>query len=201
MTDTNNNKAKHKARMQEQKAKVDERIAAATQDKGLLLVITGNGKGKSTSGFGTVARAVGHGLTAAVVQYVKGGWACGERDLLEKNGVTFHVMGTGFTWETQDKDTDIKAAQAAWQHSKSLLQDPSIDVVLLDEITYMLTYKYIDLDEVIAALNARPKDQHVVITGRACHRAIIDMADTVSEVRSIKHAFDNGIQAQKGIDW
>jgi len=201
MTDTNADKAKHKARMQQQKAKVDERIAAATQDKGLLLVITGNGKGKSTSGFGTVARAVGHGLSAAVVQYVKGGWACGERDLLEKNGVTFHVMGTGFTWETQDKETDIKAAQAAWEHSKTLLQDPSIDVVLLDEITYMLTYKYIDLDEVLAVLLSRPKQQHVVITGRACHRAIIDMADTVSEVRSIKHAFDNGIQAQKGIDW
>jgi cob(I)alamin adenosyltransferase len=201
MTDTNNDKAKHKARMQDQKAKVDERIAAATQDKGLLLVITGNGKGKSTSGFGTVARAVGHGLTAAVVQYVKGGWACGERNLLEKNGVTFHVMGTGFTWETQDKETDIKAAEAAWQHSKILLQDPSINVVLLDEITYMLTYKYIDLDEVLEVLSSRPKDQHVVITGRACHRAIIEIADTVSEVRSIKHAFDNGIQAQKGIDW
>jgi|TARA_B110000902_G_scaffold247119_1_gene302865 cob(I)alamin adenosyltransferase len=201
MTDTNNDKAKHKARMQDQKAKVDERIAAATQDKGLLLVITGNGKGKSTSGFGTVARAVGHGLTAAVVQYVKGGWACGERNLLEKNGVTFHVMGTGFTWETQDKETDIKAAEAAWQHSKILLQDPSIDVVLLDEITYMLTYKYIELDEVLEVLSSRPKDQHVVITGRACHRAIIEIADTVSEVRSIKHAFDNGIQAQKGIDW
>ena len=201
MTDTNNDKAKHKARMQDQKAKVDERIAAATQDKGLLLVITGNGKGKSTSGFGTVARAVGHGLTAAVVQYVKGGWACGERNLLEKNGVTFHVMGTGFTWETQDKETDIKAAEAAWQHSKILLQDPSINVVLLDEITYMLTYKYIELDEVLEVLSSRPKDQHVVITGRACHRAIIEIADTVSEVRSIKHAFDNGIQAQKGIDW
>ena len=200
MTDTDN-KAKHKARMQQQKAKVDERIAAATQDKGLLLVITGNGKGKSTSGFGTVVRAVGHGLTAAVVQYVKGGWECGERNLLEKNGVSFHVMGTGFTWETQDKETDIKAAQAAWQHSKTLLQDPKLNVVLLDEITYMLTYKYIDLDEVTTALLNRPKDQHVIITGRACHRTIMDMADTVSEVRPIKHAFDNGIQAQQGIDW
>ena len=200
MTDTEN-KTKHKARMQQQKAKVDERIAAATQDKGLLLVITGNGKGKSTSGFGTVVRAVGHGLTAAVVQYVKGGWECGERNLLEKNGVSFHVMGTGFTWETQDKETDIKAAQAAWQHSKTLLQDPKLNVVLLDEITYMLTYKYIDLDEVTSALLNRPKDQHVIITGRACHRTIMDMADTVSEVRPIKHAFDNGIQAQQGIDW
>jgi cob(I)alamin adenosyltransferase len=192
---------RHKKRMQQQKAKVDKRIAAAQEDKGLLLVLTGNGKGKSTSGFGTIARAVGHGLKASVVQYVKGGWECGERNLLEKNGVEFHVMGTGFTWETQDKDTDIQAAQAAWQHSKKLLQDPSIDVVLLDEITYMITYKYIDLDEVVAVLSSRPKDQHVVITGRACHRAIIEIADTVSEVRPVKHAFDNGIKAQKGIDW
>lgn len=194
-------KAHHKKRMQDQKAKVDERIAAAQEDKGLLLVLTGNGKGKSTSGFGTITRAVGHGLNAKVVQYVKGGWECGERDLLEKNGVEFHVMGTGFTWETQDKETDIKAAQAAWAYSKTLLQDPSVDVILLDEITYMVTYKYIDLDEVLAALTARPKDQHVVITGRACHRAIIELADTVSEVRPVKHAFDNGIKAQKGIDW
>lgn len=200
MTDEKDND-RHKTRMQEQKAKVDERIAAAQEDKGLLLVLTGNGKGKSTSGFGTIARAVGHGLKATVVQYVKGGWECGERNLLEKNGVEFHVMGTGFTWDTQDKETDTQAAQAAWEHSKKLLQDPSIDVVLLDEITYMITYKYIDLDEVVAALNARPKDQHVVITGRACHRAIIEIADTVSEVRPIKHAFDNGIKAQQGIDW
>ncbi|MEP0357663.1 cob(I)yrinic acid a,c-diamide adenosyltransferase [Paraglaciecola sp.] len=194
-------KTRHKKRMEQQKAKVDERIAAAQEDKGLLLVLTGNGKGKSTSGFGTITRAVGHGLNAKVVQYVKGGWECGERDLLEKNGVEFHVMGTGFTWETQDKETDIKAAQAAWDYSKTLLQDPRVDVILLDEITYMVTYKYIDLDEVIAALTARPKDQHVVITGRACHRAIIEIADTVSEVRPVKHAFDNGIKAQKGIDW
>ncbi len=130
-----------------------------------------------------------------------GGWECGERNLLEKNGVEFHVMGTGFTWETQDKDLDKLAAQTAWEHSKTCLQDPSINVVLLDEITYMITYKYIDLDEVIAALNTRPKGQHVVITGRACHRSIIEMADTVSEVRPIKHAFDNGIKAQQGIDW
>lgn len=200
MTD-NEQDQKHKTRMQQQKANVDKRIAAAQEDKGLLLVITGNGKGKSTSGFGTVARAVGHGLTAAVVQYVKGTWDCGERNLLEKNGVTFHVMGTGFTWETQNKETDIKAAQAAWQHSKTLLTDPSINLVLLDEITYMVTYKYIDLDEVLEVLANRPKDQHVVITGRACHRSIIEIADTVSEVRPIKHAFDNGIKAQKGIDW
>tara|TARA_R110001592_G_scaffold89410_3_gene262967 strand:+ start:49 stop:669 length:621 start_codon:yes stop_codon:yes gene_type:complete len=201
MSDSTDNNDRHKARMQQQKAKVDERIANAQIEKGVLIVITGNGKGKSTSGFGTVARAVGHGLKATVVQYVKGTWPCGERDLLEKLGVEFHVMGTGFTWETQDKETDKAAAQKAWEFSKVCLQDPSIDLLLLDEITYMLTYKYIDVDEVIDALSNRPENQHVVITGRACHRAVIDLADTVSEVRPIKHAFEAGIKAQKGIDW
>jgi cob(I)alamin adenosyltransferase len=201
MSDSTDNNDRHKARMQQQKAKVDERIANAQIEKGVLIVITGNGKGKSTSGFGTVARAVGHGLKATVVQYVKGTWPCGERDLLEKLGVEFHVMGTGFTWETQDKETDKAAAQKAWEFSKACLQDPSIDLLLLDEITYMLTYKYIDVNEVIDALSNRPKNQHVVITGRACHRAVIDLADTVSEVRPIKHAFEAGIKAQKGIDW
>lgn len=192
---------KHQQRMQKIKDKVDARIDAAQDERGLLIVITGNGKGKSTSGFGTVARAVGHGLTAAVVQYIKGAWECGERNLLAKVGVEFHVMATGFTWDTQDKSKDIAAAQEVWQESKRLLNDPSIDVVLLDEITYMLSYKYLDLDEVIAAITNRPIHQHVIITGRACHRAIIDIADTVSEVQSIKHAFDNNIKAQKGIDW
>ena len=192
---------KHKTRMQKQKAIVDEQIAAATVDKGLLLVITGNGKGKSTSGFGTIARAVGHGLKAAVVQYVKGTWDCGERNLLQQHGVDFHVMGTGFTWETQDKALDTKAAQAAWEHSKTLLTNPDIDIVLLDEITYMISFKYLDLDDVLDTLKNRPKGQHVVITGRGCHRAIIDLADTVSEVQSIKHAFENGVRAQKGVDW
>lgn len=191
----------HKKRMQAVKEKVDQRIDDAQEERGLLIVITGNGKGKSTSGFGTVARAVGHGLNAAVVQYIKGTWACGERSLLEKAGVSFDVMATGFTWNTQDKEQDIAAAQKVWQRSKVLLQDDSVDVILLDELTYMVAYKYIDLDEVINALKNRPKDQNVIITGRGCHRAIIDLADTVSEVQSIKHAFDSGIKAQKGIDW
>ncbi|MFC3122773.1 cob(I)yrinic acid a,c-diamide adenosyltransferase [Agaribacter flavus] len=194
-------KEKHRARMQEQKAKVDERIAQAQEERGILIVITGNGKGKSTSGFGTVARAVGHSMRAAVVQFVKGTWPCGERDLLQKCGVPFHVMGTGFTWETQDKDTDIKAAKEAWEQAKIWLADPNIDLVLLDEITYMLSFKYLDLEEVLQTLASRPKDQSVIVTGRACHRAITDMADTVSEVKPLKHAFDNGIKAQKGIDW
>ena len=187
--------------MQSVKEKVDQRIDDAQEERGLLIVITGNGKGKSTSGFGTIARAVGHGLSAAVVQYIKGTWACGERALLENAGVSFDVMATGFTWNTQDKTQDIAAAQKVWQRNKALLQDDSIDVILLDELTYMVAYKYIDLDEVISALTNRPKDQHVIITGRGCHRAIIDLADTVSEVQSIKHAFDSGIKAQKGIDW
>jgi len=192
---------KHKSRMQKHKSKVDERIQAAQEERGIIIVITGNGKGKSTSGFGTVARAVGHGLTAAVVQFIKGTWDCGERDLLQQHGVDFHVMGTGFTWETQDRQKDIQAAQAVWQKTKVLLADESVDLVLLDEMTYMLTYKYLELDEIIQALQNRPRHQHVVITGRACHRAIMEKADTVSEVQSVKHAFDNGIKAQKGIDW
>ncbi len=198
---TEQKQTRHQERMQRTKAKIDEKIDAAQQEKGLIIVITGNGKGKSTSGFGTVARAVGHGLTAAVAQYIKGSWTCGERDLLSKSGVEFHVMNTGFTWDTQDKEKDTAAAQLIWKESKRLLQDDNINLVLLDELTYMVTYKYIDLDDVIQALNNRPAKQHVVITGRACHRALIDLADTVSEVKSIKHAFDAGIKAQQGIDW
>jgi len=191
----------HKKRMQKLKDKVDERIENATEERGLLIVITGNGKGKSTSGFGTIARAVGHGLNTAVVQYIKGTWACGERTLLENAGVKFEVMGTGFTWNTQDKEKDIAAAQEAWQKTKGFLTDKNIDVLLLDEITYMLAYKYIELTDVLTALKNRPVNQHVIITGRACHREVIELADTVSEVQSIKHAFDSGIKAQKGIDW
>ena len=191
----------HKKRMQKLKEKVDERIESATEERGLLIVITGNGKGKSTSGFGTVARAVGHGLTAAVVQFIKGTWACGERQLLENAGVSFEVMGTGFTWNTQDKEKDTAAAKKAWDKTLELLQDESIDVVLLDELTYMVAYKYLELEDVLSALKARPARQHVIITGRGCHRELIDLADTVSEVQSVKHAFDNGVKAQKGIDW
>ena len=198
---TDQKQQNHKQRMQKTKEKVDEKINAAQEERGMLIVITGNGKGKSTSGFGTIARAVGHGLHAAVVQYIKGSWACGERQLLANAGVEFHVMNTGFTWNTQDKEKDILAAQKVWQETKRLLNDKSIDVLLLDEITYMVSYKYIDLDEVITALNNRPTMQHVIITGRSCHRALIDLADTVSEIQSVKHAFDSGVKAQKGIDW
>jgi len=192
---------RHKARQQKVKQGVDAQIAAAQDEKGILLVLTGNGKGKSTSGFGSVARAVGHGHKAAVVQFIKGTWACGERNLLEGAGVEFHVMGTGFTWETQDKETDTQAAMEAWVEAEKLLKDESINMVLLDELTYMVSYHYIDLERVLTALKNRPPMQHVIITGRACHRDIIELADTVSEIQPIKHAFNDGIKAQLGFDY
>ncbi len=165
------------------------------------MVITGNGKGKSTAGFGTVLRAVGHGKTASVVQFVKGQWPCGERNVLEKLGVEFCVMGTGFTWNTQDKELDTKAAQAAWQEAKKMLADESQDIVLLDELTYMVSYHYIDVEEVVQAIKNRPPMQHVIITGRACHRALLDIADTISEVKPTRHAFENGVKARIGFDY
>jgi cob(I)alamin adenosyltransferase len=192
---------RHRERQQRLKTQVDSAVAAATDEKGLLLVITGNGKGKSTSGFGTVARAVGHGFTAAVVQFIKGSWDCGERNLLQQHGVQFAVMATGFTWDTQDKAADIAAAEQVWQQAEQFLADPAIDVVLLDELTYMLSYHYLPLERIEQALLQRPPTQHVVITGRACHRRLIELADTVSEVQNIKHAFDHGIKSQRGIDW
>ncbi|WP_350225760.1 cob(I)yrinic acid a,c-diamide adenosyltransferase [Vibrio parahaemolyticus] len=196
-----NKEARHKARQQKVKEQVDAKIAAAQEEKGLLLIITGNGKGKSTSGFGTIARAVGHGLRCSVAQFIKGTWDNGERNLLEKLGVEFQVMATGFTWETQNKTADTEAAQLVWKECKRMLQDDSIDVILFDELTYMVSYGYIDLDEVVEALNNRPKMQSVVITGRGAHRTLIEMADTVSEVKNVKHAFESGVKALKGVDW
>ncbi|UTZ22252.1 cob(I)yrinic acid a,c-diamide adenosyltransferase [Vibrio campbellii] len=196
-----NREARHKARQQKVKEQVDAKIAAAQEEKGLLLIITGNGKGKSTSGFGTIARAVGHGLKCSVAQFIKGTWDNGERNLLEKLGVEFQVMATGFTWETQNKTADTQAAQLVWQECKRMLKDESIDVILFDELTYMVSYGYIDLDEVVEALNNRPKMQSVVITGRGAHRTLIEMADTVSEVKNVKHAFESGVKALKGVDW
>lgn len=194
-------KAKHQERQQRLKEKVDERIDAAQKEQGVFQIITGNGKGKSTSGFGCVARCVGHGMKAAVAQFIKGTWDCGERNLLEKFDVEFAVMNTGFTWETQNKESDTIAAQATWKAAKAMLADNTIDLVLLDEMTYMVTYSYVDLDEVITAITNRPSMQSVIITGRAAHRSLIELADTVSEVKNIKHAFEAGIKAQKGFDF
>jgi cob(I)alamin adenosyltransferase len=201
MTNDDQSQNRHKERQQKVKEKVDAKIAAAQEEKGLFLIITGNGKGKSTSGFGMVTRAVGHGQKCAVAQFIKGSWDNGEKNLLEKLDVEFQVMATGFTWETQNKATDTLAAQEVWQECKRMLRDNTIDVVLFDELTYMVTYGYIDLDEVIEAISQRPKMQSVIVTGRAAHRRLIELADTVSEVRNVKHAFENGIKARKGIDW
>jgi len=193
---------RHKKAMQRKKAHVDQRIAAATIDKGLLLVLTGNGKGKSSSAFGMLTRSVGHGLRCGVVQFIKGQWECGEHLLFASHPlVEFHVMNTGFTWETQDREADIAAAEATWSHAEALLTNPEIQVVLLDELTYMLTYGYLDAERILTALRLRPSHQHVVITGRNASQALIDLADTVSEVADIKHAFNAGVRVQKGIDY
>lgn len=192
---------RHQQRQQKLKSQVDARIAAAENDKGLLLVLTGNGKGKTSSGFGMVLRTVGHGKKAAVVQFIKGSWASGERNVLEPLGVPFAVMATGFTWETQNRALDMAAAAGVWQQAKQFLADPTIDLVLLDELTYMLSYDYLDLADVLQSLTNRPAQQHVVVTGRGCHRALLDIADTISEVQNIRHAFDHGIRAQQGVDW
>ncbi|CNH69883.1 cob(I)yrinic acid a,c-diamide adenosyltransferase [Yersinia ruckeri] len=192
---------RHQQRQQRLKEKVDSRIAAAQETRGILIVMTGNGKGKTTAAFGTVTRAVGHGKHAGVIQFIKGEWPNGERNLLEPHGVEFQVMATGFTWDTQNKATDTAACQEVWQHGLRMLADPGLDLVVMDELTYMVSYCYLTPEEVIAALNARPEHQTVIITGRGCHRDLLALADTVSELRPVKHAFDSGIKAQQGIDW
>lgn len=192
---------RHRERQQRVKDKVDARVAAAQEERGIVIVFTGNGKGKTTAAFGTVTRAVGHGKKAAVVQFIKGTWPNGERNLLEPHGVEFQVMATGFTWNTQDRESDTAACLAVWEHGRRMLADESLDLVLLDELTYMLAYDYLPLEEVLTALRNRPAHQTVIITGRGCHREITELADTVSELRPVKHAFDAGIKAQMGIDY
>jgi cob(I)alamin adenosyltransferase len=193
---------RHKKAMQRKKEHIDGRIAAATIDKGLLVVLTGNGKGKSTSAFGMLARSVGHGLRCGVIQFIKGQWECGEQMLFADNPlVEFHVMNTGFTWETQDRDSDIAAAEKTWAHGAAMMTNPDFDVVILDELTYMLTYGYLDKEMVLSALENRPQGQHVVITGRSAAKELIELADTVTELGENKHAFYDGVKVQKGIDY
>lgn len=192
---------RHKQRQQKLKQQVDARIAAAHEVRGILMVFTGNGKGKTTAAFGTAARAVGHGKRVGVIQFIKGEWPNGERNLLEAHGVEFQVMATGFTWETQSRADDTAAAQRVWQHGKRMLADAALDLVILDELTYMVSYGYLDLDDVMTALRQRPAHQSAIVTGRGCHRDLLELADTVSEMRPVKHAFDAGVQAQQGIDW
>jgi cob(I)alamin adenosyltransferase len=193
---------RHKRAMQRKKEYIDGNIAAATIDKGLLLVLTGNGKGKSSSAFGMLARSVGHGLRCGVVQFIKGQWECGEQMLFGEHPlVEFHVMNTGFTWDTQDREGDIAAAEKTWENAARLLQDETTDVVILDELTYMLTYGYLDKDAVLNALEGRPANQHVIVTGRNAAKELIEIADTVTELGDTKHAFYSGVKVQKGIDY
>ncbi|MBS9422953.1 cob(I)yrinic acid a,c-diamide adenosyltransferase [Photorhabdus caribbeanensis] len=195
------NDNQHQKRQQRLKEKVDSRIEAAQLERGILIVFTGNGKGKTTAAFGTVTRAIGHGFRAGVIQFIKGTWENGEKNLLEQHGVNFHVMATGFTWETQSRETDTVACRQVWRHALEMLSDPDLALVVLDELTYMVSYGYLPLEEVITALKHRPEHQSVIITGRGCHRELLEMADTVTEMRPVKHAFDAGIKARKGIDW
>ena len=192
---------RHKVRTARHKAAVDARIAAATVDKGLMLVLTGNGKGKSSSAFGMVARTLGYRRTAAVFQFIKGKEDVGERAFLSRQaGVTWENCGEGFTWETQDRRRDIAAARAGWDKARRALADPAISLVVLDELTYLINYRYLSLDEVLPPIRERPAMQHVVITGRAAHEDLIALADTVSAIRDEKHAFRAGVRAQVGID-
>jgi len=180
---------------------VDERVARATEDRGVLVVNTGNGKGKSTAGFGTVARALGHGFRVGIVQFIKGSYRTGEEAFFRRfPEVEYHVMGEGFTWETQDRERDIAAAGAAWQRAEGMLADEALRLVLLDELNIALDKGYIDLERVLGALRARPPMQSVIVTGRRAPDALIEAADTVSWVKMVKHAFRAGVRAQKGVE-
>ncbi|WP_028007190.1 cob(I)yrinic acid a,c-diamide adenosyltransferase [Solimonas flava] len=193
--------ARHRARMQRKKAVVDGRIAAAQTERGVLLVLTGNGKGKSSSAFGMVARALGHGMQVGVVQYIKGRWQTGEERFFRRYAqVRYHVMGEGYTWETQDRERDIRAARAAWDVTREMLRDPALGLVVLDELNIALKHRYLEVGEVVAALAARPPLQHVVVTGRAAPPELIAAADTVTDMGALKHAFAAGIKAQPGIE-
>ncbi|GCB03818.1 cob(I)yrinic acid a,c-diamide adenosyltransferase [Ralstonia sp. SET104] len=193
---------RHRSRMQRKKAVVDAKIAAATDVRGVLLVNTGNGKGKSSSGFGMVIRAMGHDMQVGVVQFIKGAIPTGEERFLRRfpEQCAFYVMGEGYTWETQDRTRDIEKAQAAWACARELLNDPSIGLVLLDELNIALKYNYLDVQTVLADLRARPPAQHVVITGRGAPPELIEAADTVTDMALVKHAFAQGIQAQPGVE-
>ena len=200
MSDPERN-ARHAARMARKKALVDAAIAAATDEHGLLIVITGNGKGKSTSAFGTVARALGHGMKVGVVQFIKSRTDTGEEAFLGKQpGVEWHVTGDGFTWDTQNREQDIATAQRGWVVAQAMLTDPSYQLVVLDELTYLLSYGYLDSEMVLDALAHRPPMQHVVVTGRGASEALIELADTVSIIADEKHAYRAGVKAQPGID-
>ena len=198
---------RHAERMARKKAVVDGAIAAAQEERGVLVVNTGNGKGKSSAAFGVVARALGHGIKVAVIQFVKGRSDTGEEAFFLQaakampEALHWHVTGEGFTWEIQNLDRDVATAQAAWALACRYLNDPAIGLVVLDEITYAFKYGWLDLPQVLEMLAARPKMQHVIITGRAAPEALVAAADTVTDMTLVKHAFKAGVKAMPGLEW
>jgi cob(I)alamin adenosyltransferase len=195
--------ARHKAAMQKQKANVDAAINAADQERGVAVLLTGDGKGKSSSAFGMVMRALGYGQRVGVVQFIKGEQLSGEEIYLRDRcpEVEFYQMGTGFTWDTQDRSADIAAAERTWAVARPMLENPDLDLVVLDELTYMIAFDYLPEEQIVAAIRNRPPGQSVVVTGRGGGKALQEVMDTVSEVKEIKHAYRAGIKARKGVDY
>ena len=195
--------AYHAEKMRKKKDARTRMLATKTEERGLLIVHTGKGKGKSTAAFGMVFRAIGHGFKVGVVQFVKGAWGTGERDILENypDQVTIRAMGEGFTWDTQDRQRDIAAAKAAWETAKEMIADPSYKMVLLDELNIVLRYEYLPISEVIEVLRDKPRDLHVIATGRNAKDELIEIADLVTEMTEIKHPFRSGVKAQAGIEF
>jgi len=204
MSDSGNTEkqVRHAARMARKKAVIDKHIAEADVERGVFVIHTGNGKGKSSSAFGVLARALGHGQKVAVVQFIKGRSDTGEEAFFRNQpGVQWHVGGEGFTWDTQDDDRDAKAAQAAWAVACEHLRNPEIDLVVLDEFTYTLNYKWLDPDAVVDAIESRPAMQHLIITGRAAPDVLVEIADTVTDMTLVKHAYNEGVKAMPGLEW
>lgn len=192
---------RHEKRMTKKKSLIDQHIKEADQNKGVLLVLTGNGKGKSSSGFGMIARAMGHGLRCGVVQFIKGSDKTGEERFFSHfPQIEYYVEGEGFTWDTQNREKDIAAAERGWAKAVTLLQNPEINIVLLDELNIVLKHGYLDHQVLFDALNNRPPMQHVIVTGRGAPEALIELADTVTEMQAVKHAYQAGIKAQMGIE-
>ena len=194
---------RHAEKMAKKKAARDKILATKTEERGLVIVHTGKGKGKSTAAMGLAMRAIGHGMRVGIVQFVKGVWETGERDVLTKfpDLVTIKAMGEGFTWETQDRDRDIKAAETAWTVAKEMIADETYKMVILDELNIVLRYNYIELADVIETLKQKPRDLHVVVTGRNAKDDLIEIADLVTEMTMVKHPFRSGVKAQKGVEF
>lgn len=205
--DASGREERHAKRMARKKAVVDESIAAAQEERGVLVVNTGNGKGKSSSAFGVVARAIGHGMKIAVIQFIKGRSDTGEEEFFRRVGesmpgsIEWHVTGEGFTWDTQNHARDVEVAEKAWDIARQYLADPEFGLVVLDEFTYVLKYGWLNIDKVLETLAIRPPMQHVIITGRAAPDALVEAADTVTDMTMVKHAFKAGVKAMPGLEW